>query len=225
MKLLVKLAAIAVLALPAAAQAAPDLTGVWSIVGYSPALKTLDGKAPPLKPDAQAVYAKHVAAAAKGDRAFDGAETCLPEGLPRLMLGKKPFEIIQRPRGVYFVHQNRLAHTAYFNEALPADPDPFYLGYSVAKWDGDTLVVDSTGFRDSTLMDDRGLPHSEALRLTERYTLGKGGKTLTVRTTVTDPNTFTSPWSFRATYARKPAGFQIPEEICAEKRYGAKPKA
>ncbi len=224
MKLFAKLAILAALALPAAAHAAPDLSGIWSITGYRPGLKTLDGKAPPLKPAAQAVYAKHLAAAAKGDKSYDEVEACLPEGLPRLMLGPKPFEIIQRPRGVFFVHQNRLVHTAYFNEQLPTDADPFYLGFSVARWDGDALVVDSSGFRDTTLLDDKGLPHSEALRLTERYTLGKGGKTLSVRTTVTDPNTFTAPWSFRATYARKPAGFQMPEEICAEKLYAKKAK-
>ena len=229
MKTLPAIACALTLALPMLAQAGaahakPDLTGVWSIIGYSPSLKSVDGKPVPLKPEAKAVYQKHLAATAKGDKAWDGVTACLPEGLPRLMVKKEPFEIIQRDKGVYFIHQNRLPHTAYFNEALPKDPDPLYLGYSVARWQGDALVVESSGFRDTTVLDDAGLPHSEALRLTERYTVGKDGKTLSVRTIIEDPNTFTRSWTTMATYSRKPASFEIPEEVCAEKLYSTAPK-
>ena len=216
--------AAALIAVPALAQAKPGLTGVWSMVGYSPSLKTVDGKPPPLKPEAQAVYAKHLAAAAKGDRAWDETTLCLPPGLPRLMVQKEPFEILQRDKAVYFVHQlNRLPHRAYFNETLPADPDPFYLGYSVAKWDGDALVVESAGFREGALLDDKGLPHSDALRLTERYALGKGGKTLSIRFTIDDPKTYTRPWTARAVYVKKPAGFEIPEDVCADHLHSTAP--
>ncbi|MDB5458653.1 MAG: hypothetical protein JWO72_394 [Caulobacteraceae bacterium] len=229
MKTLSAIACALTLALPmlagaGAAHARPDLTGVWSIVGYSPSLKSVDGKPVPLKPEARAFYEKHLAATAKGDKAWDGAGACLPEGLPRLMVKNEPFEIIQRDKAVYFIHQNRLPHTAYLNEALPTDADPLYLGYSVGRWQGDTLVVESAGFRDVTALDDRGLPHSEALHLTERYTLGKDGKTLSVSTTIDDPNTFTRPWTAKATYSRKPASFEIPEEVCAERLYSTAPK-
>jgi hypothetical protein len=215
-----------VLAAPVAAQARPDLTGVWAIAGYSPALKSVDGKAPPLKPEAKAVYEKHLAAAAKGDRSWDETAICLPPGLPRLMVEKEPFQILQRDKAVYFVHQlNRLPHRAYFNEALPTDPDPLYLGFSVAKWDGDTLVVESSGFREGTLLDDTGLPHSDALRLTERYRLGADGKTLSVRFTIDDPKTFTRPWTAQATYLKKPASFEIPEDVCAERLRSTAPRS
>jgi hypothetical protein len=213
-------------AVAAQAQAAhPDLTGTWTVAGYSASLKPVDGKAPPLKPEAKAVYDQHLAAAAKGDRSFDETTLCLPEGLPRLMVGKEPFEIMQRDKAVYFVAQNRLPWRAYFGEQLPTDEDPLYLGFSVAKWDGSALVVDSAGFRDGTLLDDAGLPHSDALRLTSRYRLGADGKTMTVTFTIDDPKTYTRPWTARATYVKKPANWQMPEEVCAAKLKSTAPVA
>jgi len=215
----------ALLALPGLCLAAkPDLTGVWSITSDDSTLKTVDGKTPPLTPAAAAIYKKHLAEAAKGDHSFDGMRTCLPPGLPRLMLEKEPFEIMQRDKAVYFVSQvNRLPRRAYFNEKLPTDVDPEYLGFSVAKWDGDTLVIDSAGFRDITLLDDSGLPHSEDLHLTERYTLSKDGKELHARFTIEDPKTFTRPWEARAEYKKLP-GYEIPEEVCADQLASKKRK-
>jgi hypothetical protein len=204
----------------------PDLTGIWSITSKDSTLRTVDGKTPPLTPAAGAVYQQHLAAAAKGDRAFDGMTTCLPPGLPRLMLVKEPFEILQRDKAVYFVHQlNRLPRRAYFGEKLPKpdDVDPLYLGFSVAHWDGDTLVIESSGFRDGTLLDDSGLPHSEDLHLTERYQLAKDGKTLHARFTIDDPKTFTRPWEARAEY-KKLSGFEIPEEVCSDQLASKKRK-
>jgi len=215
----------ALLLTPALAQSAPpDLTGVWAIVGYRAALKTTDGAVPPLTSEARAVYEKHLADAARGDRSFDATTLCLPPGLPRLMLLDKPFEILQREKAAYFVHQdNRMPRRAYFSEPLPDNPDPLYLGFSVARWEGAALVIDSSGFRDSTLLDDAGLPHSAALRLTERYQLDRDGKTLRARFTVDDPKTFTRPWSAEAQYVRRP-GFEIPEEVCAEKLTSTHPQ-
>ena len=215
----------ALLALPGLCLAAkPDLTGVWSITSDDSTLKTVDGKTPPLTPAADAIYKKHLAEASKGDRSFDGVTTCLPPGLPRLMLEKEPFEIMQRDKAVYFVSQvNRLPRRAYFNEKLPTDVDPEYLGFSVAKWDGDTLVIDSSGFRDITLLDDSGLPHSEDLHLTERYTLSKDGKELRARFTIEDPKTFTRRWEARAEYKKLP-GYEIPEEVCADQLASKKRK-
>jgi hypothetical protein len=196
--------------------AQPDLTGVWSLVGHTAALKTVEGTLPPLSPGAKTVYEQHLAAAARGDRSFDETIRCLPPGLPRLMLVNEPFEIIQRDKAVYFVHQlNRLPRRAYFGEPLPEEPDPLYLGFSVARWEGETLVIDSSGFREGTLLDDAGLPHSAALHLTERYQLGKDGKTLHARFTIDDPKTFSRAWDTRAEYIKRP-GYEIPEEVCSD---------
>ena len=221
------LAAAVLAAAPALAhaQSHPDFTGVWQIVGYSAALKPADGKPIPFKPEAKAAYDKHLAAAKAGDRSWDETTICLPQGLPRLMLVNKPFQIMQRPKAVFFLHQeNRLPHKAYFNEQLPADSDPFYLGLSVARWEGRTLVVESGSFSDNTLLDDKGLPHSDALRLTERYRMGEGGKTMSISFTIDDPKDYTRAWTAKATFAKKPASFEIPEEVCADKLKSTAPK-
>lgn len=208
---------VAVLVAPALTRASePDLTGVWLIVKPPTTLKTVEGARPPLNPGGTALYEQHLAAAAHGDRTFDGTGKCLPPGLPRLMLVNEPFEIMQRDKVVYFLHElNRLPRRAYFGEALPADADPMYLGYSVARWDGATLVIESSGFREGTLLDDSGLPHSESLHLTERYQLDKDGRTLHARFTIDDPKKFTRPWDAKADYVRRP-GYEIPEQVCAD---------
>jgi len=195
----------------------PDLSGVWSVVHPPHALRTLDGALPPLTASARAVYEEHLKAAARGDRSFDGMNRCLPPGLPRLMLVQEPFEILQKPKVLYFIFQlNRLPRRVYLGEALPTDPDPHWLGYSVAHWDGDALVIESAGFNDLTVLDDAGLPHSEDLHLTERYVLSADGKRLHARFTIEDPKTFTRPWMARAEYVKRP-GYEIPEEVCMDK--------
>jgi hypothetical protein len=218
------LAAAALVLGTSVANAAPDLTGVWQITGHVGAVKTTDGGSPPLTAAARAVYDAHRKAAAKGDFSFDGTRRCLPPGLPRLMLMHEPFEILQRDKIVYFVYQvNRLPRRAYLNEALPTDVDPHYLGYSVARWDAGTLVVESAGFDDSTLLDNVGLPHSEELHLTERYQLSADGKHLRLIYTVDDPKTFTKAWSGQTEYARLP-NYRIPEEVCAATAVAKRPR-
>jgi hypothetical protein len=205
--------------------APPDLSGVWFISTQVEAAKTVDGKAPPLTPAAQAVYDAHRAAAAKGDYSFDGVTHCLPPGLPRLMLMREPFEILQKPKVIYFVHQlNRLPRRAYLDEPLPTDVDPHYLGYSVAKWDGNALVIDTNGFDDSTLLDNAGLPHSDALHLTERYELSADGMRLHLRYTIDDPKTFTQTWSGQAQYAKRP-GFELTENVCVATPVAKRPRS
>ena len=218
-------AALAVLPALAHAQAGhPNFTGVWSITPYTGALKPADGKEIPFTPKAKAEYEKHLVAAKSGDKSWDASSECLPEGLPRLMIVNEPFEIMQRDKTVFFVGQNRVPWKAFFGEQLPADPDPFYMGYSVAKWEGPTLVVDSAGFRDVTVLDDKGIPHTEQLHLTSRFDLGKDGRTMTASYTITDPGAFTRPWTAKASFVKKPDSFQVPEEVCAAKLVTTAPK-
>ena len=209
---------LALIGIPACALAAPpDLGGAWSIIGHRSTLKTAEGSDPPLTAAARTIYDKHRSDAARGDRSFDETTLCLPPGLPRLMLMDGPFEILQRDKAVYFIYQlNRLPRRAYFGENLPEGVDPMYLGFSVARWEGDALVIESSGFRDGTLLDDSGLPHSESLKLTERYELGKDGKTLRVKFTIDDPQMYTRAWSTEARYRSLP-GYELREEVCADK--------
>jgi hypothetical protein len=224
-RVLLSLLVSGALSLAGTVQAAqPDLTGVWVITQRVDALRTLEGAPPPLNEAARAVYAQHRSAAARGDYAFDGLTRCLPPGLPRLMLMHEPFEILQKPKVIYFLHQlNRLPRRAYVDEQLPTDADPHYLGYSVAHWDGDALVVESSGFEEGTMLDNSGLPHSDALHLTERYELSKDGRQLHARFTIEDPKTFTQPWSAQVDYIKRP-GYEIPEETCADKAPAKRPR-
>jgi hypothetical protein len=225
----VMLSVLALLAAaPAAAQTAPasvDLSGVWMIKGYSASLKPTDAPLPPFTRAGKAAYDKNLAMAAKGDRSFDEVLTaCLPPGLPRLMLVNKPFQIVQKPKTVFFIHQeNRLPRKVFMNEELPTDADPLYLGFSVGKWEGDTLVVNSAGFRDGTLLDDAGLPHTEALKLTERYRMADPN-TLEARFTIEDKATFSKPWTAVVQYERK-TDYIFPEEVCAERLKTTAPRS
>lgn len=222
--LLLSAAALGAVSLNALADP-PDLSGVWFLSAHVGALKTLDGHAPPLNADAKKVYDAHQAAAAKGDYSYDGTTECLPPGLPRLMLMREPFEIIEKPKVIYFIHQlNRLPRRAYVGEALPTDVDPHYLGYSVAKWDGDALVIDSNNFEDGTMLDNAGLPHSDALHLTERYELSKDGKHMHLQLTIDDPKTFTMPWSAQADYVKR-VGYELPEDVCAATTPDKRPRS
>ena len=96
---------------------------------------------------------------------------------------------------------------------LPEDPDPRWYGYSVGKWDGDTLVVDSVGFDDRTWLDQVGDPYSSEMRLQERY--HRVGNTLELTMTLTDPKTYTRPWVSEKKVFNLLPNEEIREEICA----------
>ena len=95
---------------------------------------------------------------------------------------------------------------------LEANAAPSWMGYSVGRWDGDTLVVESNGFNDKTWVSRYGVSHSEALRTTERYRRGDFGH-LHVEVTFTDPGAFAKPWSFTADMALA-ADTEMLEQIC-----------
>jgi hypothetical protein len=104
----------------------------------------------------------------------------------------------------------RVIHTD--GRELEASPAPSWMGYSVGRWDGDTLVVDSVGFNDKTWLTDAGLPHTEALRVTERYRRRDIGH-LEVEVTYTDPAAYAKPWAFSANMALA-ADTEMLESVC-----------
>ena len=98
---------------------------------------------------------------------------------------------------------------------LEADPERTWMGYSVGRWEGDTLVVDSFGFNDRTWLDARGLPHTEGLRMTERYRRRSVGQ-MHVEITVTDPAAFAGSWTATQTLQLQPDTGMI-EAVCEDK--------
>jgi hypothetical protein len=207
----------AALSVAAAAQAAePYIAGVWTVAEV-PAARTVDGRAPPLKPEAAKLLAQRIAAR-KAGKAGDVADLCLPVGVPRIMLSKGRMMVLQTGRQVTFVHEmNHALRPVYMDERLKptGEIEPTFLGTSVGRWEGDTLVVETAGFRGDTWIDRAGLPKSDGMKVTERLRLTGGGQTLENLITIEDPANYTAPWTTRAVYRRAPRGTEMKEDVCA----------
>jgi hypothetical protein len=206
------------LALPALA--APDFTGIWQASQSATVLRTIDGKLPPLKPEAQQLYQQRLTARKAGDTRFDNTTRCQPPGLPRSYFMGMPFEIQQETASVYvFFQWNRLFRAIDMN--IPHDKQnlyaPLYNGFATGSWEQDTLVIDTVLFNDTTLLDAAGLPHSMDMNLVERWQLSKDGKTIHARFTITDPEFYSAPWSFTAQFKRLPKDSIIQEDVCLER--------
>ena len=202
----------------AAAGNAPDISGVWQVTKYEPSIRTVDGKAPPLKPEARKVYEQNLVAR-KQLKPRSDLSRCVPPGTPRAMWAPQPIMILQSPHKITFVHEyQHLLRHIYMDEPLPAvaDVDPSYMGESRGRWEGETLVIETIGVNDKTFLDRGGMPHSASMRVTERVRLVDGGKRLEDRVTIDDPETFTAPWTARLVFERKP-GAELSEYNCVEK--------
>lgn len=200
----------------AASIPSPDLSGVWEMK-FREYVKTDEGKLPPLKPQALARYNERVAAMQAGKQVPDSATACLPHGTPRIMYTPYPMQIVQRPEVVAFLFEvNHNIRLAYVNEALSSDPDPTYMGSSVAHWQGNTLIVETNGLNNKIQIDRAGLPQSEATRVTEQLELIDGGAKLRNKITIVDDTLYSAPWSFTVEYTR--AGYKINEYVCENNR-------
>jgi hypothetical protein len=122
---------------------------------------------------------------------------CKPTGLPILNSVPVPFKIVQTPGLIIMLYEeNSVFRQIFMDGRQPVqDPEPRFMGYSVGKWDGETLVVDTRGFNDRTWLDAMGHPHTEALHLTERFRRRDAGH-LEIETTVDDPKAYTKPITF-----------------------------
>jgi hypothetical protein len=193
--------------------------GIWLPIEPPTALRTADGKDPPLRPTAKRLYAKRKAQFAKGDLSFDPTSSkCAPPGMPRIYTEAKPFEIIMTPKQVFFGYQwNRLIRFVDLDTPLHV-LSPFFFGNSVGHIDGKTLHIDADGFNDRTFLDREGLPHSDQLKLTEDYSLSVDGDRMTARIRVEDPATFVHPWETQLVFKRMP-GARILEDICSMREH------
>lgn len=141
---------------------------------------------------------------------------CLPGGIPLATMLSEVHKIVQTPGLILIMHElDSLTRQIYTDgRKLPADPSPSWLGYSVGKWDGDTLVVDTVGFNDKSWLDAMGHPRSEAMHLQERYRRRDFGH-LDVAITVDDPKTYTKPFTIKITHLLQ-ADSDILEYVCGE---------
>lgn len=193
-----------------------DLSGVWGVNGGGVGLSN---PTPPMTPWGQARY--DAAKPGMGPRAVplgnDPMLICDPIGMPRWLGYNYGTEIIQLPDRV--VQTIELYHTFRTiwtdGRVLPTlddDAEPRFLGYSVGRWEGDTFIVQSAGFDDRSWLDTQGHPHSDEMRVEERYQRASFD-TLKLSYTIDDPKTYTKPWVSSGTI-RLAAGTEIGEYFC-----------
>jgi hypothetical protein len=195
---------------PRTADGKPDLSGIWRGPGNSPYNRNIavDLKPNEIQPWAQQVFQQHVFnLGADSPRAH-----CLPDPPPFSHLAGLA-RIVQTPALTVIINEAGTTRTIHTDgRGLPEDPNPAWLGYSVGRWEGDTLVVNTNGFNDRTWLDFAGHPHSEALRMIERFHRRDFGH-MDVEMTLEDPKTFTRPITFKADKTLEP-DTDILERIC-----------
>ena len=193
----------------------PNLTGKWAMPRRVTHLLTVEGREPPLNAAGKAEYARRQAALKAGDKKIDPISDCLMHGTPRLLYAPYPFLILQTTRSVNFVHEvNHTFRIIYWDKSFPEDTDPDYLGYSIAHFEGPTLVIDTIGLNDKTWLDYSGLPHGEKLKVQERYSLS-GPDAIRGSVTITDPDYYSAPWTTNFTLKRQP-GMDLKENVCMD---------
>ncbi|HEY8519513.1 MAG TPA: hypothetical protein VIN61_05495 [Gammaproteobacteria bacterium] len=138
---------------------------------------------------------------------------CLPPGVPAATMMPYPLQIVQRPDVVVILYEAyNLFRIIRVGAQHPEDLDPTWMGHSVARWEGDTLVVDVAGFNDKTLVS--GHRHTESMRVTERYRR-VAYDAIEYEAIVEDPTVFAEPVRYRGTLVLHPA-WEIGEYVCAE---------
>jgi hypothetical protein len=207
----------------------PDFSGVWARP-YTPdmARESRDFKGgylfreiPNVAKDQKGLTALPFTPLGKAQwEAYDAANgdytgSCMPFGLTRSVNSPDPLQIMQNSKYIAFLwEQNTWFHLARINGEHPKNLTPTWFGDSVAKWDGDTLVVDTIGFNGRTRLDTIGHPHSAQLHVIERYTRTDLGH-IAYEITIDDPVTYTKPWKNVRTFTLRP-DWEIMEYSCEE---------
>jgi len=146
----------------------------------------------PFQPGAAELHRQRMA-----DNSRDNPDAhCLPMGILQFDNHSEPRKMIQTPREILILYEANAGLRQIFTDGRPQpkDPDPWWYGYSTGHWEGDTLVVESTGFRDQGWLDVEGSPLSDAARIFERFRRPDFGR-LEIEVTVDDPKAYTHPWT------------------------------
>ena len=190
----------------------PDFSGVWGL-DAGPSLFWIGGA--PASGYAKPVVDKYLADRDANLQFDDPIVHCLPEGPRFSHFVAFPKKIVQTPTLIVVLGED-LTYRQIFMDGrpLPKDPNPSFMGYSVGRWEGDVLVVDSIGFKERTWLDWAGHPHSEKLRLTERWRRTDFGR-LQIEETFTDPEFYNQPLTAKVTGTLVP-DTDLLEYVCAE---------
>jgi hypothetical protein len=194
----------------------PDLSGLWTKV--SP--KYARNIAADLKPEDLQPWARELLEQRREDLGRDGMQVrCLPLGPAYATsgdsTGSEMMRIVQAPQLIVMLNPDLTYRQIWMDgRALEPTPNPSWMGYSVGRWDGDTLVVESNGFHAGTWLDRDGHPHTEQLRMTERYRRPSFG-TLETEVTLSDPGAYARPWTVKVT-SQYAADTEMLEWVCNE---------
>src|SRR6202034_1271644 len=216
---------------PKTADGKPDFSGLWERP-YTPDMSAFgrnqapdpslpDDPTPLTNPNARPKKLLPFTALGKAQwDAYDAANgdytgSCMPFGLTRSVNSPDPLQIMQNAKYIGFLwEQNTWFHLARINGEHPKNLTPTWFGDSIAKWDGDSLVVDTIGFNGRTRLDTIGHPHSAQMHVTERYTRTDLGH-IAYEITIDDPVTYTKPWKNIRTFNLRP-DWEIMEYSCEE---------
>lgn len=221
---------------PRAAQGRPDLNGIWQAVGaaywniephaaYAGPLWQLgaigaaaagvgivEGGSIPYQPWAAVKRQEHF----KNRRTEDPEAKCYLPGVPRATYLPYPFQIVQGTGKILISYEYASANRVIHMGNVPESPVDTWMGHSVGRWEGTSLVVDVTAFNGQTWFDRAGNFHSEALHVVERYTPMTRDH-LQYEATIEDPRVFTRPWKISLPlYRRMEKGIQLLEFRCVE---------
>src|SRR5262245_40329455 len=175
-----------------------DLTGTWLHGGESERLDPPTGFK--LTPEAQKHYDAAQAATKEGKIYRNDIGLCWPAGMPIMMTRVWPIAMIQLPTSIFMVSELMNSLRIVYLDGRPhTDPDiavPSFNGESIGRWEGDTLVIDTTNFvADHHWIHDRlGIPASDELHIVERIRLIEGGRRLQIEFTLTDPKSWVGEW-------------------------------
>jgi len=171
-----------------------DISGLWEPDGIyvGNIAKDLKPDAIPFQPWAEALYNKRRATESKDDP----TGWCVPGGVPRADAVPYPFKIINTPGNMLILYEAVQSYRQIFTDGreLPRNPNPAWMGYSIGHWDGDAMVVESSGFNDNVWIDNNGHPATEALKVTERFERKNLGH-MDIKITIDDPKAYTKPWT------------------------------
>jgi len=223
---------------PRTANGKVDLSGVWQspsgglggappppmtfsegppVAGFLDIAQNIKGGAP-LNAEGMALLEQRRAKSGK-----DNPEAaCLPMGIVQFHTQGAPRKVIQTRDVVVILYEASMGVRQIFTDGRAApsdDPQPWWYGYSVGHWDGDTLVVETTGLRDDGWLDVFGTPLSDAAKITERFRRPSYGR-MEIDVTIDDPKLYTKPWTVRVNQRIMPDQ-ELLEFVCLEnQRYG-----
>jgi hypothetical protein len=202
---------------PRTADGKPDLSGVWRARDgrHIANLAGAEGITAPFAPWAEALYKER-----RDNNGLDRPSgKCLPKSVPDAMtLPPYPFKIVQTPTVTMMLFEIFVSYRQIHTDGrgLPKERQPTWYGYSVGRWEQDTLVVETVGITDRHWLDDSGYPHSDALKITERIRRSDFGR-MDIEFTFDDPKAYTKPWTAKVAFDLMP-DTELLEYVCENER-------